>query len=128
MNPFVKKLIINSIVSIALATTSFLLIFFLVKVPPKTLICDACFATAAFQLAGIGFLALFRTGIFDGLNYTFTIFGNLFRKDMTKKKYADAYDYKCKVTEKRLKNPLFFYPYLVVGSTFLIVAIIFEFI
>ena len=124
---FIRNLIINTIIAGVMATTSFCLIFFLIKVPEKTRLCDACFATGIFEIAIISIVLLFRTGIFDAGNYTFIKFGELFRRNY-KKKYVDAYDYKCRQQEKRAKHKVMFYPYVFVGVVFLIVAIIYEFI
>lgn len=127
MKKFWLNVLINTFIASCLATTSFCLIFYLVREPERTRLIDACFATGAFELAGILIVIIFRTGLFDSLNYTFLKLASLFRRKYVKK-YVDAYDYKTKQQEKRSKLKLFFYPYVIVGVTFLVTAIIIEFI
>lgn len=86
-----------------------------------------------FLVPGVGYLALAgmifvsRRGVFDIFNYQFRNFVDSFRKG-SPKRYENAGDYKIEKKRYRDGNPFDYLPYLLLGSIYLILCIVFAFV
>ena len=73
-------------------------------------------------LAGVGLLIFASNGgVFDMLSYAVLLFFNLFRKDVTKRKYKDYYEYRQAKKDKKRSFAFM----LIVGVVFIAIAGIF---
>lgn len=74
-------------------------------------------------IGGVG-LIVFAShgGVFDMLGFSVRLFFDLFRRDVTKRKYRDFYEYKEAKKDKQRSSILFL---LLVGVAFIAVSIVF---
>lgn len=85
------------------------------------ILCNAFFASGVI-LAGAGLLTMATEGgTFDMLSYAVVLIVDLFRKDVTKRKYKDFYEYR---QAKKEKKRSFSY-LLITGVIFVAVSLIF---
>ena len=122
LSPFAKKIII-SLIAFAIGVSVWCLIFFLRQQFSIDAASDAFFFAGMVTLAGIAYIFIRRWGAFDILEYSFYRLGESFRPGMPKR-YETAYDFTVARKEKRQKKKPFFWPFLIVGGTFLIAALI----
>lgn len=131
MLPRAKKVLLNWIIASLLLTIIFIPVFLANSIPSgfdKYIVLrslgDAFFAGAAATLLGTVLILIGRSGLFDTAAFGFVVFGENFRKD-GKHKYKDAYEYKTRQIERRNVNKPFLLPYLIIGSSALVLAVIF---
>lgn len=122
-----KLLLIHSIVAGLLSLVIFLLVFFLLN--PQAMVyqrlSDAFFFSGGITL---GFATLFwiaHSGTFDVLAYGFSTFMKGLSPTHFEKRYNDFYDYQQQKKEKRKESYFSFYPYLILGSVLIVLAIVF---
>ena len=85
------------------------------------ILCDAFFVTGiCFACIGVIMLAG-NGGAFDMLGYAFVMLFDALRKDISKRKYKDFYEYRQAKKEKK-RNVLYMF---VVGSAFIAISVIF---
>ncbi|MCR5490756.1 MAG: DUF3899 domain-containing protein [Bacilli bacterium] len=121
-SPIVRKIIVSSI-AVAIALSAWCLIFFLRQELNLLGASDACFITGAIELAAVAYLLIRRLGAFDIFEYSFYRLGESFKPGRDKR-YETAYDFAKNRKEKRQFKKPFFWPFLIVGATLLIVALI----
>jgi|GEM_PF-4131761 len=126
-----KQILLNWIISSLLLTVFFTAVF-LVQAIPSSFdqyivlrgLSDGFFAAAAVELLGTALILIGRSGIFDTAAFGFVVLGENLKKDATHK-YKDAYDYKTQTQEKRNQHKPFLLPYVILGSSSLILAVCF---
>lgn len=85
------------------------------------ILCDAFFVTGiCFACIGVIMLAG-NGGAFDMLGYAFVMLFDALRKDISKRKYKDFYEYRQAKKEKK-RNVLYMF---VVGGAFIAISVIF---
>ena len=85
------------------------------------ILCDAFFVTGiCFACIGVIMLAG-NGGAFDMLGYAFVMLFDALRKDISKRKYEDFYEYRQAKKEKK-RNVLYMF---VVGGAFIAISVIF---
>ena len=85
------------------------------------ILCDAFFVTGiCFACIGVIMLAG-NGGAFDMLGYAFVMLFDALRKDISKRKYKDFYEYRQSKKEKK-RNVLYMF---VVGGAFIAISVIF---
>ena len=85
------------------------------------ILCDAFFVTGiCFACIGVIMLAG-NGGAFDMLGYAFVMLVDALRKDISKRKYKDFYEYRQAKKEKK-RNVLYMF---VVGGAFIAISVIF---
>ena len=85
------------------------------------ILCDAFFVTGiCFACIGVIMLAG-NGGAFDMLGYAFVMLFDALRKDISKRKYKDFYEYRQAKMEK-MRNVLYMF---VVGGAFIAISVIF---
>lgn len=85
------------------------------------ILCDAFFVTGiCFSCIGVIMLAG-NGGAFDMLGYAFVMLFDALRKDISKRKYKDFYEYRQAKKEKK-RNVLYMF---VVGGAFIAISVIF---
>ena len=85
------------------------------------ILCNAFFGSGVI-LAGVGLLTMATEGgAFDMLSYAVVLIFDLFRKDVTKRKYKDFYEYR---QAKKEKKRSFSY-LLITGAIFIAVSLVF---
>lgn len=123
MDNWKKARLIGWLIASSVAILVFCLVLFLRKIYTLTGFCDAFFFAAAMEFALLLIYWIERTGVFDVFNFQFYRFFESFRPDGLKK-WDTAYDYKQEKEGKRKITRLYFWPYLIIGGVFLLVAII----
>ena len=124
MHPYLRKVLIGLISTLALGCILFCLIFFLRQPYSFRSASDAFFISSASCFALTGMAFLIRTGTFDVLNYGMYRLVESFRLDR-KKRWDNAGDYKMDRAEKRQLSKAVYWPRLAASSFFLLLAILF---
>lgn len=119
-----KSRLINWLVSFAIPTGVFCLIFFLVRKYTYAGASNALFGAGGSLLGILGIILINRQGVFDILGYSFRRLFESFKVG-NPKSFEDAYEYGEYRKNKRAESPMFYLPYLVSGIIFLLMALAF---
>ena len=86
------------------------------------ILCDAFFVPGVL-IGGVGIIVFAsHGGVFDMLGYAVRLFFDLFRRDVTKRKYRDFYEYKEAKKDKQRSSILFL---LIIGCALIVISVVF---
>jgi hypothetical protein len=120
---YLKKLCIITGVAIIVPLIIFLPMYFLTD----WVLSNIFALIATLYLGGSGLYAITRGGTFDVFRYQFINWMSSFKKN-SPRPYKDAYSYQEKLNEVREGRKNFWLPFVIIGTIFAILSIIFAFI